>query len=170
LQLQPQPQPRGVEFRSRRSTRERFERRYANDGPDEDPTGGFRHGGWTAALWDDVIGTAMGEMFADPFDLLLGRKTYDIFAAHWPYVQMGPAASSFNELNMQVAKRFNAATKYVATHRPGTLTWQNSCPLGKDVVATLRELKRENGPILLTQGSSELIQTLLKHGLRVLCA
>jgi dihydrofolate reductase len=137
----------------------------APGGPDEDPTGGFKHGGWTAALWDDVIGTAMDETFADPFDLLLGRKTYDIFAAHWPYVQMDPAASSFNELNMQIAKRFNAATKYVATHRPGTLSWQNSRPLGKDVVATLRELKRQDGPILLTQGSSELIQTLLKHDL-----
>jgi dihydrofolate reductase len=78
---------------------------------------------------------------------------------------MDPAASSFNELNMQIAKRFNAATKYVATHRPGTLSWQNSRTLGKDVVATLRELKRDNGPILLTQGSSDLIQTLLKHDL-----
>ena len=78
---------------------------------------------------------------------------------------MDPAASSFNELNMQIAKRFNDATKYVATHRPGTLSWENSRPLGKDVVATLRELKRQDGPILLTQGSSELIQTLLKHDL-----
>jgi len=59
----------------------------APGGPEEDPTGGFRHGGWTVPLWDDVIGAAMGETLSVPFDLLLGRKTYDIFAAHWPYVQ-----------------------------------------------------------------------------------
>jgi dihydrofolate reductase len=78
---------------------------------------------------------------------------------------MDPTASNFNALSMRIAKRFNANTKYVATHRPETLRWQNSRPLGKDVVATLRELKKEDGPILLTQGSSELIQTLLKHDL-----
>ena len=104
----------------------------APGGPEEDPTGGFKHGGWTAALWDDALGAAMGETFSVPFDLLLGRKTYDIFAAHWPYVQMDPTASDFNALNMQIAKRFNAITKYVATHRPETLRWQNSRSLGKE--------------------------------------
>lgn len=137
----------------------------APGGPEEDPTGGFKYGGWTAALWDDALGAAMGETFSVPFDLLLGRKTYDIFAAHWPYVQMDPTASSFNELNMQIARRFNSITKYVATHRPETLGWQNSRSLGEDVVATLRELKKEDGPNLLTQGSSGLIQTLLAHDL-----
>lgn len=137
----------------------------APGGPDEDPTGGFAFGGWTAPYWDDVIGAAMGETFTAPFDLLLGRKTYDIFAAHWPYVEMDPKASNFNELNMQIADRFNKVTKYVATHRPESLTWQNSESLGPDVVAALRTLKREEGPALLVQGSSELLQLLLQHSL-----
>ncbi|TJW27828.1 MAG: dihydrofolate reductase, partial [Mesorhizobium sp.] len=88
------------------------------------------------------------------FALLLGRKTYDIFAAHWPYQE-----------NSQIADRFNAVTKYVATHRPDTLSWQNSQSLGDDVVAALRQLKQEDGPDLLVQGSSELIQTLLANDL-----
>ena len=134
----------------------------APGGPQEDPTGGFEHGGWVAPLWDDATADAMGETFSAPFDLLLGRKTYDIFAAYWPFVQLDPNASDFNEL---IARRFNASTKYVATHRPETLTWQNSRALGTDVVATLRELKQQDGPTLLTQGSAELIQTLLAHDL-----
>jgi dihydrofolate reductase len=137
----------------------------APGGPEEDPTGGFQHGGWMTSYWDNVIGAAMGETFSTPFDLLLGRKTYDIFAAHWPFVQTDPKASDFDALNMQIAQRFNAITKYVATHRPDSLTWQNSRSLGDDVVATLRELKNSDGPTLLTQGSSELIQTLLQHDL-----
>lgn len=137
----------------------------APGGPEEDPTGGFKYGGWTAPHWDDVIGAAMGETFSAPFELLLGRKTYDIFAAHWPYVQMDPKESNFNALNMQIAQKFNSVTKYVATHRPEALTWQNSRSLGDDIVATLRELKSGDGPILLMQGSSELIQTLLEHDL-----
>lgn len=100
------------------------------------------------------MGAAMGETFSKPFALLLGRKTYDIFAAHWPYQKNDPIADSFN-----------AVTKYVATHRPDTLSWQNSQPLGSDVVATLRRMKQEDGPDLLIQGSSELIQTLLANDL-----
>jgi dihydrofolate reductase len=137
----------------------------APGGPKEDPTGGFEHGGWTAPLWDDVTGAAMGETFGRPFDLLLGRKTYDIFAAHWPYVQLDRRASDFDELSMQIAAKFNACTKLVATHRPDTLGWQNSRSLGSDVVGTLRELKRSDGPPLLTQGSSDLLQTLFAHDL-----
>jgi dihydrofolate reductase len=125
----------------------------APGGPEEDPAGGFEFGGWTFHYWDDVMGAAMGETFAKPFALLLGRKTYDIFAAHWPY-EGGPIGDSFN-----------AATKYVATHRPDSLTWQNTQSLGPDVVATLRQLKREDGPDLLIQGSSDLIQTLLTNDL-----
>jgi dihydrofolate reductase len=125
----------------------------APGGPEEDPAGGFEFGGWTFHYWDDVMGAAMGETFAKPFALLLGRKTYDIFAAHWPY-DSGPIGDSFN-----------AATKYVATHRPDSLTWQNTQSLGPDVVATLRQLKREDGPDLLIQGSSDLIQTLLTNDL-----
>jgi dihydrofolate reductase len=137
----------------------------APGGPEDDPSGGFEHGGWTAALWDDVIGAAMVETFSVPFDLLLGRKTYDIFAAHWPYVQTDPTKSSFDALNADIARKFNTLTKYVATHRPESLSWQNSRGLGSDVVASLRALKAEDGPILLTQGSSELIQTLLRNDL-----
>jgi dihydrofolate reductase len=137
----------------------------APGGPEEDPTGGFEYGGWVAPYWDDAIGAAMAETFAKPFDLLLGRKTYDIFAAHWPHVQHDPAASDFDKLNSDIARTFNVATKYVATHRPETLGWQNSEPLGNDVPARLRALKHEDGPDLLTQGSSELLQTLLAHDL-----
>lgn len=137
----------------------------APGGPEEDPTGGFKHGGWVAPLFDEATGEAIGEMFAAPFDLLLGRTTYDIFAAYWPFVQTDRNAGDFNEGNLKIAKSFNAATKYVATHRPDSLTWQNSRALGADVVATLRELKQQAGPTLLTQGSTALIQTLLAHDL-----
>lgn len=126
----------------------------APGGPEEDPAGGFKFGGWTFHYWDDAMGAFMGETFTKPFDLLLGRKTYDIFAAHWPYQDNDPIAESFN-----------AVTKYVATHRHDTLTWNNSQSLGDDVVATLRKLKREDGPDLLIQGSSDLIQTLLANDL-----
>ncbi|MER9616586.1 dihydrofolate reductase family protein [Mesorhizobium sp. M0207] len=126
----------------------------APGGPQEDPVGGFKFGGWTFHYWDDVMGAAMGETFSKPFALLLGRKTYDIFAAHWPYQKNDP-----------IADIFNAVTKYVATHRPDSLSWQNSQPLGSDVVATLRRMKQEDGPDLLIQGSSELIQTLLANDL-----
>jgi dihydrofolate reductase len=137
----------------------------APGGPEEDPTGGFRYGGWLPPHWDDVIGAAMGESFSAPYDLLLGRKTYDIFAAHWPYIDTDPASSTFDALNADIARTFNRITKYVATHRPESLTWQNSQALGSDVVARLRELKQQDGPRLLTQGSTELIQQLLAHDL-----
>jgi dihydrofolate reductase len=123
----------------------------APGGPQEDTAGGFKYGGWTFHYWDDVMGKVMDDAFSKPFDLLLGRRTYDIFAAHWPHA---PEEDP-------IAKTFNAVTKYVATHSPDTLAWQNSVSLGTDVVATLRKLKREDGPDLLIQGSSELIQTLL---------
>ena len=125
----------------------------APGGPEEDPVGGFKFGGWTFYYFDEVAGTAMEELFSKPFDLLLGRRTYDIFAAYWPY-QKDP-----------IADAFNPATKYVATHRPDSLTWQNTQSLGPDVVARLKELKQEEGPDLLIQGSGNLIQTLLANGL-----
>jgi dihydrofolate reductase len=137
----------------------------APGGPQEDPTGGFQHGGWTVPFWDDVTSAAMSKTFSEPFDLLLGRKTYDIFAAHWPYVQVDPKASDFDALNFDIARRFNATTKYVATHRPDSLTWQNSRGLGTDVVTAVRELKKQDGPILLAQGSSELVHLLLTYDL-----
>jgi dihydrofolate reductase len=137
----------------------------APGGPEEDPTRGFEHGGWTTVFWDEVISAAMGESFAAPFDLLLGRKTYDIFAAHWPHVDRDPNAKGFDKLNVDIANRFDAITKYVATHRPDSLSWKNSRGLGADPVATLRTLKKEDGPALLTQGSSELVHLLLENDL-----
>ncbi|MER8488585.1 dihydrofolate reductase family protein [Mesorhizobium australicum] len=125
----------------------------APGGPEEDPVGGFEFGGWTFHYFDEVGGAAMEELFSRPFALLLGRRTYDIFAAYWPY-QKDP-----------IADAFNPATKYVATHRPDTLTWQNTHALGPDIITALRRLKQEDGPDLLIQGSGDLIQTLLTNGL-----
>lgn len=125
----------------------------APGGPEEDPVGGFKFGGWTFHCFDEVAGAALDELFSKPFALLLGRRTYDIFAAYWPYQKDS------------IADAFNPATKYVATHRPDSLTWQNTQWLGEDIVATLRRLKQDDGPDLLIQGSGSLIQTLLAHGL-----
>jgi dihydrofolate reductase len=127
----------------------------APGGPPEDPSGGFTHGGWTVPYWDEPMGRFMDEIFSKPFDLLLGRKTYEIFAAHWPYIEGGDP----------IAERFNAATKYVATSSPEPLAWQNSVALQSDVAAAIGRLKQEDGPDLLTQGSSVLLQTLLAHDL-----
>jgi dihydrofolate reductase len=125
-------------------------------GPQEDPIGGFRFGGWFAPLVDEKTGEVIGEMLADPFDLLLGRKTYDIFAAHWPYVDKGDP----------IGPLFDRITKYVAT-RDATrkLSWQNSETLGADVIGALKTLKQSDGPNLLTQGSSDFLKTLLAAGL-----
>ena len=133
----------------------------APGGPEEDPTGGFKYGGWVATYWDDVLTAAMNETFSQPFDLVLGRRTYDIFAAHWPYVENDPQASDFDKLNADIAEIFNRIVKYVATHRPQTLSWQNSQSLGTDVARTIRDLKASAGPALLTQGSTELLHILL---------
>ncbi|MEI9421053.1 dihydrofolate reductase family protein [Mesorhizobium sp. Cs1299R1N1] len=125
----------------------------APGGPEEDPVGGFKFGGWTFHYFDEVAGAAMDDLFSKPFALLLGRRTYDIFAAYWPYQKDA------------IADAFNPATKYVATHRPDTLTWQNTHALGPDIIAALRRLRQEDGPDLLIQGSGNLIQTLLANGL-----
>ncbi|HLM40232.1 MAG TPA: dihydrofolate reductase family protein [Microvirga sp.] len=127
----------------------------APGGPPEDPSGGFTHGGWTVPYWDEPMGRFMDEMFSGPFDLLLGRRTYEIFAAHWPFVGSGDP----------IAERFNAVTKYVATSSAQPLAWHNSVALEGDVAAAIGRLKTENGPTLLTQGSSVLLQTLLAHDL-----
>ena len=125
----------------------------APGGPAEDPTGGFAFGGWTAPYFDEALGAAMGEIFGRPFDLLLGRKTYDIFAAHWPYV---------SDPNDAFAAMFNRITKYVASRSELKPDWKNSRWLGKDTVSALKKLKGEDGPDLMVQGSSELMQTLWK--------
>jgi dihydrofolate reductase len=127
----------------------------APGGPGEDPTGGFAHGGWTVNYWDEPMGHFMGETFSSPFDLVLGRKTYEIFAAHWPFVDGSDPT----------AELFNTVTKYVATSSTEPLTWTNSVALRGDVAAEIARLKQEDGPTLLTQGSSVLLQTLLAHDL-----
>lgn len=127
----------------------------APGGPDEDRDGGFPHGGWSVPYWDEAMGAAMDATIATPQDLLLGRRTYDIFAAHWPRVG--------DEEPM--ARHLNAATKYVATHRPESLGWGPHVALGPDVAAHVAALKREDGPDLVVMGSSGLVQTLFSAGL-----
>src|SRR5579862_4316505 len=100
-------------------------------GPNEDPTGGFTLGGWTAPYFDAAAGASIGEIFARPFDLLLGRKTYEIFAAHWPFV---------TDPNDPIAPAFDRATKYVASRSNPTLSWKNSTLLGQNIVASLKAL------------------------------
>ncbi len=131
----------------------------APGGPKEDPSGGFELGGWVAGYFDEVLGQSMGELFSTPYELLLGRKTYDIFAAHWPRI------TEPSQPDYAIAEQFNRITKHVATHRPESLAWKNSRALGADPVAALRALKREDGPRLLTQGSSVLLQTLFANDL-----
>jgi dihydrofolate reductase len=128
----------------------------APGGPEEDPTRGFKFGGWVWPYTDEVFGQAVDKMFGQPFDLLLGRKTYEIFAAHWPYAEGGEDDS--------IAKLFNSTTKYVATRSTMDLAWKGSVAL-RDAAADVARLKREDGPALVTQGSSDLIQTLLANDL-----
>ncbi|MBB5042456.1 dihydrofolate reductase family protein [Shinella fusca] len=128
----------------------------APGGPEEDPIGGFRFGGWVAPFFDEKMGESVGETFAKPFDLLLGRKTYDIFAAHWPYA----AADD------PIGPLFDRIDKFVATRNPAFApTWQNSHVLGPDAVAAVRALKAGEGPDLLTQGSTEFLKALFENDL-----
>jgi dihydrofolate reductase len=128
----------------------------APGGPEEDPVGGFALGGWTFPHFDAALGAAMGDIFGRPFDLLLGRKTWDIFAAHWPHV---------TDPNDPIAGLFNQVTKYVASRSQPKLAWQNSRWLGEDTVGALRKLKSEDGTDLIVQGSSGFLQTLWQNGL-----
>ena len=128
----------------------------APGGPAEDPQGGFEFGGWVVPYADEAFGQAVGELFSGPYDLLLGRRTYDIFAAHWPYAEQGP--------DDVIAKQFNRVTKYVATRSKEPLTWKGSVAL-HDAARDVARLKQEEGPALITQGSSDLIQTLLANDL-----
>lgn len=129
----------------------------APGGPKEDPTGGFKFGGWTASLGNDpVFDEELGKLFGEPFDLLLGRRTYDIFAAYWPYAEGGPADD--------IAKTFNRITKYVATRKGVDLKWQGSVAL-RDAARDVAKLKQEDGSVLVTQGSTELVHVLLAAGL-----
>ena len=126
----------------------------APGGPGEDDSGGFAHGGWSVTYWDEMMGQVMGEAMSSPFDLVLGRKTYDIFAAHWP-----------NAADDAGAAPLNNATKYVASRSRPTLEWRNSQLIEGDAADGIAALKQDDGPELQVHGSANLIQTLLGHNL-----
>lgn len=124
----------------------------APGGPTEDPSGGFTYGGWLVPYFDDFLGQVMGEQMGRPFDLLLGRKTFEIFASYWPYhLEEGPG--------------INKATKYVASTTLTKHEWSKSVFLNGNVADEIKKLKQQDGPELQVHGSSNLIQTLLKHDL-----
>jgi dihydrofolate reductase len=125
----------------------------APGGPEEDPSG-FKYGGWAGPHADPDGGKAIVEGQGDVFDLLLGRRTYDIFAGFWPKAPKSP-----------MADRINAATKYVATRRPKSLAWGPAEDLGPDIVEGIRRIKEKSGPQLIVWGSSTLTPVLIEHGL-----
>ena len=122
----------------------------APGGPEEDRRNGFAHGGWAMPFVEDALNQVIGEIMSGEFDMLLGRRTYEIFAAYWPNQGANP-----------IAKAFNKATKYVVTRSLDQLDWENSQRIGGDVVDEVRRLKASNGPALHIWGSSELLQTLV---------
>lgn len=125
----------------------------APGGPEEDEAGDFAYGGWAVPHFDPAVGEAIDAAHGSGFDLLLGRRTYDIFAGYWPH-QQGAMADSLN-----------AARKYVATHRPDSLGWGPAEALGADLVAGLRRIRAGDGPDMILWGSSTLTPVLLEHGL-----
>lgn len=145
----------------------------APGGPTEDPTGGFRHGGWLPQFFDEDVGGAIDAFFGRDYDLLLGRRTYDIFAAYWPYV--GGEATGIGEVfdaagkdegeaaAIQMGEAFTRANKYVLTRGNPELGWSNSHRVGS--VEALQAIKRGNGPDLLIQGSSTIYPALIEAGL-----
>lgn len=119
--------------------------------PEEDRSGGFSRGGWSVGYFDDAVGQEMGKEMGRPFDLLLGRRTYDIFASHWPRVTEPGADMGINK-----------SKKFVATNRPLTTGWNGTAVrLEGDVAEAVRKLKAGSGPELQVHGSGTLIQTLL---------
>jgi dihydrofolate reductase len=126
----------------------------APGGPEEDDSGGFAQGGWSVNYWDEQMGQVMDEATSTPFAMVLGRKTYDIMAAHWPHAPEETGAKTFND-----------ATKYVASRSHPRLEWSNSVLIEGDAAEGLAALKQEDGPELQVHGSGNLIQTLLRHNL-----
>ena len=122
-------------------------------GPGEDPSNGFTHGGWAFPHSSEEGGAAIDKAHGQSFDLLLGRKTYDIFAGYWPK-QSGPMADSLN-----------SASKFVATHRPESLAWGPVESLGTDIAAGIAKVKAGEGPDLIVWGSSTLTPLLISEGL-----
>ncbi len=121
-------------------------------GPTEDTSGNFQYGGWTVPYFDDFLGQIMGEQMSRPFDLLLGRKTFEIFASYWPH-------------HPEEGAGINNATKYVASNTLTSHEWHKSVFLKGDVVEEIRKLKQQDGPELQVHGSANFIQTLLEHDL-----
>ena len=126
----------------------------APGGPEEDNDGNFALGGWSVNYWDDKMGEVMDEAMSRPFDLLLGRRTYEIFAAYWPHAT-----------DDQGAKPLNDATKFVASRTLRSLDWNPSVLIEGEVAEGVAALKRQEGPELQVHGSGNLIQTLLRHKL-----
>ena len=127
----------------------------APGGPGEDDNGSFKYGGWSVGYFDEFLGNVMTEQMGHPLDLLLGRRTYDIFAGYWPRAGDGDPG----------ARVINRAKKYVVSHRPVSLDWKTTIPINGDVVGNITQLKKEDGPELQVHGSGNLIQTLLKNDL-----
>lgn len=124
--------------------------------PQEDASGGFAAGGWGAPYWEDVMPRVYAEAMSEPYDLLFGRKTYDVFASHWPSLGDGDP----------VAARLNGGRKYVATRSSAhPLPWSESTRITGDVAAEVARLKADDGPLIQVHGSVELIQTLMEHDL-----
>ena len=126
----------------------------APGGPEEDPTSNFRFGGWSFHFWDESLEKPFSKVIDADYDLLLGKRTYDIFAAFWPHNQDQPIGSKFQRIN-----------KYVLTHSDDPLEWENSHRLSGDTADAIAELKQSNGRDLLIQGSSTLYPPLLSEQL-----
>ena len=124
----------------------------APGGPDEDTSGGFAYGGWISQHSDEVLGTALRKQMNSPFDLLIGRKTFDIWAPYWPH-------------HADVWPGVNKATKYVASNTITSSEWQPSVFLSGDIAEEVAKIKQQQGPDLHVWGSDNLIQTLIKHDL-----
>lgn len=125
-------------------------------GPEEDTTGGFTAGGWVFGLWDDAVGEEIDRLFARDYDLLLGRRTYDIFAGHWPHVDPDSEGG-------EMGQAFTRAAKYVLSRSQPQLDWANSHH--RDSIEAVAALKQNDGPDLIIQGSSTLYPPLLAGGL-----
>jgi dihydrofolate reductase len=126
----------------------------APGGADEDTSNGFEWGGWSFPYGDDLTDQQLAKIMSEPFDLLLGRRTYEIFAAYWPYHQDNPIGEMFNRIQ-----------KYVVATTPVDLSWEHSTLISENVADELRKLKNGDGPALLVHGSSRLVQTLLAEHL-----
>lgn len=125
----------------------------APGGPEEDTSAGFKYGGWTMPYADESFGNIINAELSVPFDMLLGKTTYEIFAAYWPQHEGA------------IGGPFNKAKKYVVSDKPVNLTWKESILMNGDVVAKIKALKKEDGPQLQVWGSSKLLQTLLNNDL-----